>query len=151
MDLLVVQQVGRLKKTLITEVALERSISWIFVSAAVAHESVLLLEAHLALLALEGSLLRVRALVLPQVGRALEALSTGAAAERSLPLWLALVVQELGRLLKVHLAQIALEQVLARVSVHVTHEVRAVLKALLAHSTFVRPLGAVCALVMRQM
>lgn len=57
MNLLVVKQVGWLKKTLITEVTLERSISWIFVSATVAHESVLLFEAHLALLALERSLL----------------------------------------------------------------------------------------------
>lgn len=80
------------------------------------------------------------ALVLPQVGRALEALSARTAAERSLPFRLALMVQELRRLLKVHLTQIALEQVLARVSVHVPHEVRAVLKALLAHSAFIRPL-----------
>lgn len=34
-------------------------------------------------------------------------------------------------------------------SVHVPHEMRAVLKALLAHGTFVRPLGAVCPLVVR--
>lgn len=53
------------------------------------------------------------AFVLPQVGRALKALSTGTAAERSLPFWLALMVQELRRLLKVHFTQIALEQVLA--------------------------------------
>lgn len=36
-------------------------------------------------------------------------------------------------------------------SVHVSHEVRAMLEALLAHSTLVRPLRAVCTLVMRQM
>lgn len=149
-NLLVVKQVGWLKKALVAEVALEGSISWIFVSATVAYESVLLFEAHLALLALERSLLRVGAFVLPQVGRALEALPARTAAERSLPFRLALMVQELRRLLKVHLTQIALEQVLAGMSVHVPHEVRAVFEALLAHGTFVRPLGAVCALVVRQ-
>lgn len=149
-DLLVVQQVGRLEETLIAQVALEGSISCVFVSAAVAHESVLLLEAHLALLALEGPLLGVGAFVLPQIRRALEALPAGAAAERPLALRLALVVQELGGLLKVHLAQVALEEVLARVSVHVPHQVRAVLEALLAHGALVRPLGAVRALVVRQ-
>lgn len=113
MNLLVVQQVGGLKETLVAEVALERSVSSVFVGAAVAHQGVLLLEAHLALLALEGSLLGVGALVLPQIRRALEALPAGAAAERPLTLRLALVVQQLGRLLKVHLAQVALEQVLA--------------------------------------
>lgn len=112
-NLLVVEQVGRLKEALITEVTLERAISRVFVSATVAYESILLFEAHLALLALERPLLRVGAFVLPQVGRALEALSTRTAAERSLPLWLALMVQELRRLLKVHLTQIALEEVLA--------------------------------------
>lgn len=91
------------------------------------------------------------AFVLPQVRRTLEALPTRTAAERSLPFRLALMVQELGRLLKVHLTQIALEKVLARMSVHVSHKVRAVLKALLAHGAFVRPLGAVRALVVRQM
>lgn len=151
MNLLVVEQVRRLEEALITEVTLERAISWVFVSATVAYESILLFEAHLALLALERPLLRVGAFVLPQVGRALEALSTRTAAERSLPLWLALMVQELRRLLKVHLTQIALEEVLARMSVHVPHEVRAVLKALLADGTFIRPLRAVCALVVCQM
>lgn len=57
MNLLVVQQVGWLKEPLITEVTLERAIGWIFVGATVAYESVLLFEAHLALLALERSLL----------------------------------------------------------------------------------------------
>lgn len=57
MNLLVVKQVGWLEEPLITEVTLERAISWVFVSAAVAYESVLLFEAHLALLALERSLL----------------------------------------------------------------------------------------------
>lgn len=36
-------------------------------------------------------------------------------------------------------------------SVHVPHKVRPVLEALLAHRTFIRPLGAVCTLVVRQM
>lgn len=67
MDLLVVQQVGRLKKTLITEVAFEWAISWIFVSATVAHKRILLFEAHLALFALEGTLLGVSAFVLPEI------------------------------------------------------------------------------------
>lgn len=89
--------------------------------------------------------------MLPQVRRALEALSTRAAAEGPFPFWLALMVQELRRLLKVHLTQIALEKVLARMSVHVPHKVRAVLEALLAHSALIRPLRTVCALVMRQM
>lgn len=150
MNLLVVKQVGRLEEAFIAEVTLERAIGWVFVRAAVAYERVLLFEAHLALLALERSLLRVGAFVLPQVRRPLEALSTGTAAERPLPFGLALMVQELGRLLKVHLTQIALEQVLARMSVHVPHEVRTVLKALLAHGAFIWPLGAVCALVVRQ-
>lgn len=138
--LLVVKQVRRLKKSLIAEVALEGTISWVFMRAAMAYKCILLLETHLALLTLERSLFGVGALVLPQVRRALEALPARATAEGPLPLWLALVVQEFRRLLKVHLAQIALEKVLARMSVHVPHEVRAVLEALLAHSTLVWPL-----------
>lgn len=57
MNLLVVKQVGWLEKPLITKVTLERAIGRVFVGATVAHESVLLFEAHLALLALERSLL----------------------------------------------------------------------------------------------
>lgn len=76
MNLLVVQQVGWLEKALIAEVALERAVSWVLVSATVANECILLFEAHLALLALERSLLRVGALVLSQVRRPLKALST---------------------------------------------------------------------------
>lgn len=57
MDLLVVEQVGRLKEALIAEVAFERAISRVFVSAAVANKSVLLFETHLTLLALKRSLL----------------------------------------------------------------------------------------------
>lgn len=56
-NLLVVKQVGWLEKPLITEVTFERAIGWVFVSAAMAYERVLLFEAHLALLALERSLL----------------------------------------------------------------------------------------------
>lgn len=40
---------------------------------------------------------------------------------------------------------------LARVRVHVAYEVGTMLEALLTHSTLVRPLGAVRALVMSQM
>lgn len=95
MNLLMIKQVGRLKESLVTEITFERSISRILVSATVAYESILLFEAHLALLALERSLLRVGAFMLPQVRWALEALSTRTTAEGSLPFWLALMVQEL--------------------------------------------------------
>lgn len=57
MNLLVVKQVGRLKKSFITQVTLKRAISRVFMSAPVAYKGVLLFEAHLALLALERSLL----------------------------------------------------------------------------------------------
>lgn len=76
MNLLVVQQVGWLEKALIAEVALERAVSWVLMSTTVANEGILLFEAHLALLALERSLLRVGALVLSQVRRPLKTLST---------------------------------------------------------------------------
>lgn len=56
-DLLVVEQVRWLKESLITEVTFKGAVSRVFVSAAVAYKSVLLFEAHLALLALERSLL----------------------------------------------------------------------------------------------
>lgn len=56
MDLLVVEQVGRLEEAFVTQVTLEWAISWVFMGAAVANESVLLLEAHLALLTLERPL-----------------------------------------------------------------------------------------------
>lgn len=151
MHLLVVKQVGRLKKSFITKVTLEWAISWIFMSTTVAYESVLLLEAHLALLTLERSLFWVGAFMLPQVRRALETLSTWTTAEGPFTFWLALVVQELWRLLKVHFTQIALKKVLAWMSVHVPHKMRAVLKAFLAHSTLIWPLRTVCTLVVRQM
>lgn len=92
---LMVEQVGGLEEALVTEVALERSVCGVLVRAAVAHQRVLLLEAHLALLALEGPFLGVGALVLAQVGLPLEALVAGAAAEGALAGWLALVVQQL--------------------------------------------------------
>lgn len=57
MDLLVVKQVGRLQESLITQVTLEGAIGWVLVSATVAHQGILLLEAHLTLLTLERSLL----------------------------------------------------------------------------------------------
>lgn len=56
-NLLVVEQVGRLQEPFIAQVTLKRAIGRVFVSAPVANEGVLLLEAHLALLALERSLL----------------------------------------------------------------------------------------------
>lgn len=92
-------------------------------SAAVTYERILLLEAHLAVIAVIRTLLGVCALVLAQVGRPLEALATRGAAEWPRALWLTLVVQKLRRFLKVQLAHIALEQVLARVCVHVPHQV----------------------------
>lgn len=95
MDLLVVEQVGGLQEALITEVTLEGTIGRVFVRAAVAYKRILLFEAHLALLALERPLFRVGTLMLPQVGRALEALAAGATAEWPLSFWLALMVQEL--------------------------------------------------------
>lgn len=55
--LLVVEEVRGLEEALVTQVALEGPVRGVFVSAAVTDQSVLLLEAHLALLALEGALL----------------------------------------------------------------------------------------------
>lgn len=147
---LVVKQVGWLQEALIAEVALERTVCRVLVRAAVADQGVLLFKAHLALLALERSVLRVGALMLAQVRLALEALVARAAAVRTLPGRLALVVKQLGRLLEVHLAQVALEQVLARVGVHVAHQVGPMLKGFLTHGTLVRALGAVGALVVLQ-
>lgn len=151
MDLLVVKQVGRLQESLITQVTLEGTICGIFVRATVAHQGVLLFEAHLAFLALKRPFLRVGAFMLPQVRWTFEAFSTRATAEGPLPYRLALVVQELRRLLKVHLTQIALEKVLTRMGVHVAHKVRAVLEAFLTDRTLVWPLRTVSALVVGQM
>lgn len=60
------------------------------------------------------------------------------------------MVQQFGRLLEVELTQVALEQVLTRVGIHVAHKVLAMLERLLADGTLVRAVGAVSALVMRQ-
>lgn len=56
MDVLVVQQVGRLQETLVTLIALERAVGWVFVCTTVANKRILLLEAHLTLLTLERPL-----------------------------------------------------------------------------------------------
>lgn len=65
MHMLVVDQVGGLHKALLAEAALEGLLH--LVGAAVAHEGILLFEAHLAEVALKGPLLAVGALMLPQV------------------------------------------------------------------------------------
>lgn len=150
MDVLVVQQVGRLQETLVALIALERPIGRVFVRTPVANERVLLFEAHLTLLALERSLFRVGPLVLPEVRGPFEALPAGRAAKRTLTCRLALVVQQFGRLLEMQLAQVALEKVLAGVSVHVPYEVLPVLEGLLADGAFIRAVGAVSALVVCQ-
>lgn len=146
-NVLVVQQVGRLQEALVAEVAFEGAVGGGLVRAPVAHQGVLLLEAHLAVFAVKRAFFGVRALVLPQVGRALEALPARGAAERPSALRLTLVVQKLGRLFEMQLAEVALEQMLARVGVHVPHQVRAMLEALLAHGALKRPFRAVRALV----
>ena len=67
MDVLVVQQMGWLQEAFVTKVALEGAVRWVFVRAPMAHQGILLFETHLALLTVEGTLLRVSALMLPQV------------------------------------------------------------------------------------
>ena len=148
--MLVVEQVGGLHEALVTQVALEGPDGGVLVSAPVAHQRVLLLKAHLALITVERPLLRVCSLMLPQIGRALEPLATGGAAEGASTLRVAGVVEELGRLFKVQLAQVAFEQVLPRMGVHVAHKVGAVLEAFLAHGALEGPLVAVRALVVGQ-
>lgn len=101
MDMLVVQKVGRLEEALVTLVALERTFGRVFVSAAMAHKGVLLLETHLALFTLEWSFFGVGALVLPEVRRPFEGLPARRATEGSFACGLALVVQQLRRLLEV--------------------------------------------------
>lgn len=150
MNMLVVQKVGRLKEALVTLVALERTLRWVFVSAAVSHKGILLLETHLALFTLERSFFGVGALVLPEVRWPFEGLSTRCATEGSFTRRLALVVQQLGRFLEVQFTKIALEQVLAGVGVHVAHEVLPVLEGLIADSAFVRAVSTMSALVMCQ-
>lgn len=110
--MLVVEKVRGLQETLVAQVTLEGAVGRGLVRATVAHQRVLLLKAHLTVLAVIRSLLRVRALVLAKVRRPLEALPTCCAAEWSCTLGLACVVEQLGRLFEVQLAQVALEQVL---------------------------------------
>lgn len=106
MDVLVVEQVSRLHKAFLAERALERrrlgllpcgggSSTDRFVCAAMAHKRILLLEAHLAEVALEGPLGAVGALMLPQVGRPPEGLVAGTAAEGPLAAWRTGVLQQL--------------------------------------------------------
>ena len=148
MDVLVVEQVRGLKKALVTQVALEGAVGRGLMRATVAHQRVLLLKAHLTVLAVIGSLLRVRALVLAKVRRPLEALPARCAAEWSCTLRLACVVQQFRRFFEVQLTQVALEKVLTRMGVHVPNQVGAVLEGFLAHSTLVWPLRTVRAVVM---
>ena len=119
--MLVVEQVGGLHEALVTQVAFEGPDGGVLVGAPVAHQCVLLLKAHLALVTVERPLLRVRALMLSQVGRALEPLAAGGAAEGASALRVAGVVEELRRLFKVQLAQVAFEQMLSGMGVHVAH------------------------------
>lgn len=64
MDVLVVQEMRGLHEALVAQIAFERSVGGVFVSASVAHQGVLLLKAHLTLVTVEGTLLRVCPLVL---------------------------------------------------------------------------------------
>lgn len=150
-DMLVVEKMGRLQEALVALVALERTLCWVFVSAAVSHKSVLLLKTHLALFTLERSFFGVGALVLPEVRRPFKGLSTRRATERPFPCGLALVVQELRRFLEVEFTQVTLEQVFARVGIHVAHKVLPMLEGLIADRAFVRAVSTMSALVMRQM
>lgn len=147
MDVLVIEKVRGLHEAFVAQTASERPVRGVFVRPSVAHERVMLFEAHLALVAVKGPLLGVRALVLPQVRRPFKPLPACGAAKRSGTLRVAGMVKQFRRLFEVQLAQVALEQVLARVNVHVADEVRAVLEALFAHSALERPLVAVRPLV----
>lgn len=151
MDVLVVEEVRRLHETLVAQIAFERSVCGVFVCASVSHQSILLPEAHLTLITVEGALLGVCALVLAKVRRPFKSFAAGSTAKRSRALRVAGMMKELRRLFKVQLAQVAFEQVLARVHQHVAHQVRAVLKALFTDSALERPLVAVCFLMMLQM
>lgn len=102
-DVLVVEEVRGLHEALVTQVAFERPVSGVLVCASVAHQCILLLEAHLTLVTVEGPLLGVRTLVLAKVGRPLETLTACGAAERARALRVAGVVEELGRLFEVQL------------------------------------------------
>lgn len=109
------QQLLRLAKTPLAGVAFEDALCSVlgvhlltqcavgivgFMRTSMSHERVLLLEAHLAQVAMEGALLAVRALVLPQVGRPAEGFLTSAATKRSLSSWGARVLQQLGGFLE---------------------------------------------------
>lgn len=95
MDVLVVEKVGGLHEAFVAQTASERPVGGVLVRPSVAHERVMLLEAHLALVAVEGALLGVRALVLPQVRRPFKPLATRGAAKRPGPLRVAGVVKQL--------------------------------------------------------
>lgn len=56
MDVLVVQQMGRLQEALVALIALERPVGWVFVCTPVADKRILLFETHLALFALKRPL-----------------------------------------------------------------------------------------------
>lgn len=112
MNVLVVQQVGRLQEALVAQVAFEGAVGGGLVCASVAHQGILLFKAHLAVFTVERAFLRVGAFVLSQVGWTLEALPTCGAAKRPSTLRLTLVVEELGRLFEVQLAEVALKKVL---------------------------------------
>lgn len=95
MDVLVVEEVGWLHETLVTQIAFEWPVSRVFVCASVTHQCILLLEAHLTLVTVEGALFRVGTLVLAKVRRTLETLTARGTAERAGALRMAGVVEEL--------------------------------------------------------
>lgn len=95
MDVLVVEEVRRLHETLVTQIAFERPVSRVFVCASVAHKCILLFEAHLTLITVEGTLLRVCAFMLAKVRWPLETLTTRGTAKWTRTLWVAGVVKEL--------------------------------------------------------
>lgn len=64
-DMLMVDQMSGLNKALVTQVAFKRLLH--LVGAAVTHEGILLLEAHLAEVTLEGPLFAVCAFMLAQI------------------------------------------------------------------------------------
>lgn len=93
--MLVVKEVRRLHEALVTEIALKWPIGGVFVSAPVANQRILLLEAHLTLITVEGALLRVCALVLAKVRWPLETFATRCTAEWAGTLGVAGVMQQL--------------------------------------------------------
>lgn len=95
MDMLVVKEVRGLHEALVTQIAFERPVSRVFMSTSVTHQSILLLEAHLTLVTVVGTLLRVCALMLAKVRRSLKTLTTCGTAEWSRTLWVAGVMQQL--------------------------------------------------------